>query len=499
MHLFEELHDAIKKFGFKSHIVEDSFSNSISNLGLVYKSILLSILYKKKLEKEKTVAIMMPNTVITSVLFFALQNLNKTASIINFTSGITNIKSSLEVSKIKTIITSKTFIEQINMQENIEIIEKNTNVLYVEDIKSEINISSKIEALKKLLFKEKIERNENNVAVILYTSGTEGSPKGVMLTHKNLYENRKQILNVLNIQKGEKFFTCLPFFHSFGLGVGVLLPILNNFKVFLYPTPLHYKNIPGLIESTGSSVFFSTDTFLKKYSKHAVKENFKNIKYLIAGAEKLDEETYTYYKNNFDTKILEGYGVTESSPAVSVNTFEDFKLGSVGKIFSEIEYKIEKIDGYSKGGLLFLKGKNIMLGYQVEKDINKDDFHNGWYNTGDVAFVDNEGYLFILGRLKRFAKIAGEMISLAQVENFPKKLWPENYSAVCNVKDVNKGEALILLTDNKKADLIELMKLMKDEGQSSLYFPKKIKIINEFPILGSGKIDFKKLQELAES
>jgi acyl-[acyl-carrier-protein]-phospholipid O-acyltransferase/long-chain-fatty-acid--[acyl-carrier-protein] ligase len=456
-------------------------------------------LYKKKLEKEKTVAIMMPNTVTTSVLFFALQNLNKTASIINFTSCITNIKSSLEVSKIKIIITSKNFIEQINMQENIKIIEKNTNVLYVEDIKSEINISSKIEALKKLLFKEKIERNENNVAVILYTSGTEGSPKGVMLTHKNLYENRKQILNVLNIQKGEKFFTCLPFFHSFGLGVGVLLPILNNFKVFLYPTPLHYKNIPGLIESTGSSVFFSTDTFLKKYSKYAVKENFKNIKYLIAGAEKLDEETYTYYKNNFDTKILEGYGVTESSPAVSVNTFEDFKLGSVGKIFSEIEYKIEKIDGYSKGGLLFLKGKNIMLGYQVEKDTNKKDFHNGWYNTGDVAFVDNEGYLFILGRLKRFAKIAGEMISLAQVENFPKKLWPENYSAVCNVKDVNKGETLILLTDNKKADLIKLMKLMKEEGQSSLYFPKKIKIIDEFPILGSGKIDFKKLQELAES
>jgi len=220
---------------------------------------------------------------------------------------------------------------------------------------------------------------------------------------------------------------------------------------------------------------------------------------MIAGAEKLNEETYTYYKNNFDTKILEGYGVTESSPAVSANTFEDFKLGSVGKIFSEIEYKIEKIDGYSKGGLLFLKGKNIMLGYQVETNINKKDFHDGWYNTGDVAFVDNEGYLFILGRLKRFAKIAGEMISLAQVENFPKKLWPENYSAVCNIKDVNKGETLILITDNKKADLFELMKLMKEEGQSSLYFPKKIKIINEFPILGSGKIDFKKLQELAES
>ena len=499
MHLFEELHDAIKKFGFKSNIVEDSFNHSISNLGLVYKSILLSILYKKKLEKEKTVAIMMPNTVVTSVLFFALQNLNKTTSIINFTSGISNIQSSLKLSKIRTIITSRKFIEKIDMKESIKLIKKNTNVFYIEDIKSEVNMFSKVKALKKLLFRERVERNQDSAAIILYTSGTEGSPKGVMLSHKNLYENRKQILNVLNIKKNEKFFTCLPFFHSFGLGVGVLLPILNNFKVFLYPTPLHYKNIPNLIESTGSSVFFSTDTFLKKYSKHATKKNFQNIKYLIAGAEKLDEKTYAYYKNNFNIKIFEGYGVTESSPAVSVNTFDNFKLGSVGKIFSEIEYKIEKIDGYRKGGLLFLKGKNIMLGYQTEKDVNKEDFDNGWYNTGDVAFVDDDGFLFILGRLKRFAKIAGEMISLAQVENFPKKLWPENHSAVCNIKDQNKGEALILLTDNNKADLGELTKFMKDDGQSSLYFPKKMKIINEFPILGSGKIDFKKLQELAES
>ena len=499
MHLYEELQNTLKRHGYRSKIIEDSFENSISNLGLVYKSILLSNLYQNKLKKEKTVAIMMPNTVITSVLFFALQYLNKTVAIINFTSGLKNIVSSLEVSKIQTIITSRKFIEQIDMLENMELINKDIKIEYIEDIKNKITLPLKINTAIKIIFKEKVNRDSRNAAVILYTSGTENSPKGVMLSHNNLYENRRQVLEVLKLNKEEKFFTCLPFFHSFGLGVGILLPILNGYKVFLYPTPLHYKNIPRLIEASKASVFFSTDTFLKKYLKYADKKNFKNIKYLIAGAEKLDEKTYDYYQNNFNVRILEGYGVTEASPAVSVNTYDNFRLGSVGKILPDIDYRIEKIEGHSRGGLLYLKGKNIMLGYQIERsNIDIKDI-DGWYNTGDVAYVDKDGYLFILGRLKRFAKIAGEMVSLAQVEAFPKKLWPEQNSIVCAIKDFNKGEVLILITDNKDADLDSLKNFMNKAGLSNLYFPKKIKIIDEFPILGSGKIDYKKIQEIAES
>ena len=246
---------------------------------------------------------MMPNTVITSVLFFALQYLNKTVAIINFTSGLKNIVSSLEVSKIQTIITSRKFIEQIDMLENIELINKDIKIEYIEDIKNKITLSLKINTCNKIIFKEKVNRDSKNAAVILYTSGTENSPKGVMLSHNNLYENRRQVLEVLKLNKEEKFFTCLPFFHSFGLGVGILLPILNGYKVFLYPTPLHYKNIPSLIEAL-SQCFINQQFFLKKYLKYANKKNFKNIKYLIAGAEKLDEKTYDYYQNNFNVKFL---------------------------------------------------------------------------------------------------------------------------------------------------------------------------------------------------
>ncbi len=499
MHLYDELYNGLKKFGYIPNLIEDSFYNKTSNIGLIYKSILLSILLKKKINNEEVVAIMLPNAVTTVIIFFALQYLNKAVSIINFTSGIKNIKSSLSISKVKKIITSRTFIEQAEMQDIVSSFNDNIKVIYIEDVKKDLSIKEKLKALVKFFFKEKIIRNINSVAVILYTSGTESSPKGVMLSHKNLFENRKQVMQHLNINKGEKFFTCLPFFHSFGLGIGILLPILNNLKLFLYPTPLHYKTIPALLKLKSATVFFSTDTFLKKYASFMNSNYFQNVKFLIAGAEKLDSSTYDFYLKNFNIKILEGYGVTEASPAVSVNTYESFKLGSVGKLLPGINYKIEKIDGYEEGGLLFLKGKNIMLGYQLDDSQKLSGVIDGWYNTGDVAKIDDEGYLFILGRLKRFAKIAGEMISLAQVEDIPKKEWPDNRSVVCAIKDSAKGEALILITDNKMAKLETIIDIMKNSGFSSLYYPKKIKIIDEFPILGSGKINFKKLQEIAEN
>ena len=223
-----------------------------------------------------------------------------------------------------------------------------------------------------------------------------------------------QVLEALKINKYEKFFTCLPFFHSFGLGIGVLLPVLSGCKVYLYPTPLHFEKIPQLFEKTKSTVFFSTDTFLKKYLPYVNKSTFKNLNFLIAGAEKVDMSTHEKYKE-YGVQILEGYGVTEASPAISVNTYDNYKIGSVGKFIPGIEYKVEKLDGYDNGGLLYIKGKNIISNY-----LGRTETFD-WYNTGDIVNVDKDGYLFIVGRLKRFAKIAGEMISLSQVEEFPKR------------------------------------------------------------------------------
>ena len=502
VHLYKSLLSTIK-FGYKRKIVEDSFGNSISNIGLIYKSILLGNVLLRSLYWEnhnKPIGLMLPNTVPTTIVFFAIQYLNKVCAIINFTSGSKNILSCVKKSDIRYIITSKKFIDQSNLQDVVEKLKnnnqlgKNLEFIFLEDLKNNITFVDIFNAIYKFLINpipKKIQTNSGN-SVILYTSGTESDPKGVGLSHKNLFTNRMQVLKALQIGRKEKFFTCLPFFHSFGLGIGVLLPILSGCKVFLYPTPLHFQTIPKLLEETKSTVFFSTDTFLKKYLPHVNKSTFNGLKYLIAGAEKVDLSTHEKYKG-LGVQILEGYGVTEASPAVSVNTLENYKIGSVGKFIPEIEYKIEKIDGCNEGGLLHIKGDNVINRYfNQEKEFE-------WYNTGDVVNVDEDGYLFILGRLKRFAKIAGEMISLTQIEEFPKKLWSENNSAVCAIKDFKKGEVLILLTDNQNADLKIIIDSMKGEGMSTLYMPKIIKIIDEFPILGSGKIDFKKLQEIAEA
>ena len=277
VHLYQSLIKTLK-FGYKPKIIEDSLGNSVSNIGLIYKSILLGNIIFNLIGKNKQfpLAVMLPNTVPTAIVFFAIQYLNIVSAILNFTSGSKNIISCIKKSNVKYVITSKKFIEQNNMLNLINtMIEQDCKFIYLEDLKELINIKYKVLALIDLLSRILISKKNfcKDLAVILYTSGTESDPKGVGLSHENLYANRMQVLKTLNIGKKEKFFTCLPFFHSFGLGIGVLLPVLSGCKVYLYPTPLHFQTIPKLIEETKSTVFFSTDTFLKKYIPFVKKNN----------------------------------------------------------------------------------------------------------------------------------------------------------------------------------------------------------------------------------
>ena len=339
VHLYKSLLNT-SRFGLKRGVIEDSLDNSISNLGLIFKSILLGEIFRDiaKKNESNTLGLMLPNTVPTVIVFFAIQYLNKTAAILNFTSGSKNILSCLKTSKINYVITSKKFIDQSNLDELVDILKKDTEIIFLEDIKSNVKVHHKIKSLfnffKNIIFFKHNNRIDN-VAVILYTSGTESDPKAVGLTHQNLFANRMQVLEALKINKYEKFFTCLPFFHSFGLGIGVLLPVLSGCKVYLYPTPLHFEKIPQLFEKTKSTVFFSTDTFLKKYLPYVNKSTFKNLNFLIAGAEKVDMSTHEKYKE-YGVQILEGYGVTEASPAISVNTYDNYKIGSVGKFIPRV-------------------------------------------------------------------------------------------------------------------------------------------------------------------
>ena len=504
MHIFINLVNQAKKNLFLKKIVEDNFGSSLSYLTLIIKSIVLGSYLKEEFfkTKDEAVGLLLPNSCICIIVFFSIQFINKKVSILNFTSGLSNMIHALEISNVKNVITSRKFISSLNLSDTIKSFPKDVNIIYLEDLKTKLSFFRRISFIGKfILSKNKYKDfNPDKVAVVLYTSGTEGKPKGVELSHNNLNKNREQVISQLPLLDNEKFFVCLPFFHSFGLGIGVLLPVLSGFKVYLYPSPLHYKTVVELIYKTKCTVFFSTNTFLKNYSKHADAETFSHLNMLIAGAEKLEGSTYNFYKEEYNIEILEGYGVTEASPAVSVNIPGKIKKGSVGKILPEIDFKLEKIDGCLEGGKLLIKGDNIMTGYQISKECPSNGLDkDGWYDTGDVALVDQDNYLFIIGRVKRFAKIAGEMISLAQVETYPKILWEENNHAICSIGNSVKGEQLILVTDKLDANLSTLLDFMKEENVTNLHFPKLIKKVKNFPILGSGKIDYKKLQEIAES
>ena len=278
-------------------------------------------------------------------------------------------------------------------------------------------------------------------------------------------------------------------------------------RVFLYPSPLHYRIIPEMIYSSNATMLFGTDTFLSGYAAHAHPYDLFSIRYVFAAAEKLKEETKRVYTEKFGLRILEAYGATEAGPAISVNTPMHSKSSTVGRVLPSIEYYLEPMKGIEKGGRLIVKGPNIMLGYlkndkpgvlQPISHKYKGKDEKGWYDTGDIVNIDEDNYLTIVGRAKRFAKIAGEMISLTAVEYEINVIWPDHSNAVVGIPDARKGEALILFTDNKEAKKDEVLKHLKANGISELYLPQEIKYLKDFPVLGSGKIDYVTINSLAK-
>ena len=340
-------------------------------------------------------------------------------------------------------------------------------------------------------------------AVILFTSGSEGVPKGVELTHANLLSNMRQMLAVTDIMDTDRMFNCLPLFHSFGLTVGLLLPLVRGLYVFVYPSPLHYRMIPAAFYDLDCTIFLSTNTFLNGYGRKAHPYDFRSMRYLFAAAEKLQETTALTWSQKYGVRILEGYGATECAPCLSVNTPLAPRYGSVGRLLPGIEYKLERVEGVEDGGELFVRGPNVMKGY-LNKDAN-EKFQSlcGWYDTGDIVSVDPDGYVFIKGRLKRFAKVSGEMVSLTAVEDALAGAFPQ-YGLRCLVAvvtrpDEGKGEALIAVTNEPKLTLEEIRAGIKAKGLSNLSTPREIKVVKEIPKLGTGKINHRELAKLIQT
>jgi acyl-[acyl-carrier-protein]-phospholipid O-acyltransferase/long-chain-fatty-acid--[acyl-carrier-protein] ligase len=446
----------------------------------------------------QTVGVMLPNANGAAVTLFALMSAGRVPAMINFTAGATNILNGCRAAGVTTILTSRAFIERGRLEPMVEQLQRELTLVYLEDIRASVNIVDKLRVLfgyKKPL----VPRKPDDWAAVLFTSGSEGMPKGVVLSHRNILTNAAQAKARIDFNRTDKVFNVLPVFHSFGMTVGLILPLVSGVRIFLYPSPLHYRTVPELIYGLNATIMFGTDTFLNGYARAANPYDFRSIRYLLSGAEPVKESTRRIYMEKFGLRILEGYGVTETAPALALNTPMFNRFGTVGRLLPGMEARLDKVEGVDEGGRLFVRGPNVMLGYlRAENPGFLERPPQGWHDTGDIVRIDDQGFIHILGRAKRFAKVGGEMISLSAVELVAAEEWPDAVCAVVAVPDARKGERLILYTNKKDATRSDLIALVRARHLSELMIPSEVIYMEKLPMLGSGKVDLLTLQKMAK-
>lgn len=501
--LFQAMLRARNVNGGKAIILEDVERKPMKFDTLLRGSMVLGRKLEGLTDKAENVGLMLPNSAGAVVTFFALQAFGRVPAMLNFSSGSMAVTSACQTARVKTVLTSRRFVEMARLTDLVEDISAHAKVIYLEDIKQEISLKDKICGVISSVTAAKTHLKTGTMAddpaVVLFTSGSEGQPKGVVLSHANLMSNIVQLSSRVDFNRQDIVFNCLPMFHSFGLTGGTLLPVLSGIKTFLYPSPLHYRIVPEMVYSANATIMFGTDTFLSGYARMADAYDFYRVRYIFSGAEKVRDETRQTYMNRFGVRILEGYGATETSPVIAVNSPMHQKPGTVGRLLPGLEYSLEDVPGVEKGARLFVRGPNVMLGYyQADKLGVLQPPEAGWHDTGDIVDIDQEGYVSILGRAKRFAKIAGEMVSLSSVETMVQAVWPQSEHAVVNLPDSRKGEQLVLVTTQEGAERKELSDYAAKNGITALAVPQTILETDGIPVLGSGKTDYPAVKELAE-
>lgn len=452
------------------------------------------------------VGVLLPNVNAVPVTLLSLWAVGRVPAVLNFSTGIPVMKICLELAAVKQVITSRAFLEKAKL-DLAPLVAAGIELIFLEEVRAGVGGGTKLTRLLANTVScggayRRLTATPDQAAVILFTSGSEGVPKGVELTHRNLLANIRQITAHLDVTDSERFFNAMPLFHSFGLTTCTLFPLVQGFYIFLYPSPLHYRAVPAVIYDKACTVVVGTNTFLNGYARKAHPYDFNSVKFLVAGAEKLQEATVNTWARQFGVRILEGYGATECSPVLCANSRVEPRFGSVGRFLPGIGHRLERVEGIEIGGRLQVRGANVMRGY-LNADANaKFQELGGWYDTGDLARVDEDGFVFLLGRLKRFAKISGEMVSLTAVEDAFAGAFPQ-YGLRCEVAVVavpceDKGERLIAVTNEPRITLNDLREIIRTKGLTNLSVPRDIQTVREIPKLGTGKTNHRELMALVQ-
>ena len=502
--LSEAFLDAKATFGSHYKLIEDIRLKEETYGSLMRMALGLARLAGRFTRRGEVVGVVMPNAAPTLGLILGLSGSGRVPALLNYTAGVDGVRAACAVARIRNIIASRVFLEKARLGHLLENI-PDVKVHYLEDLRSRITLADRLWILGRALFSSFPNGGQrpDDPAVVLFTSGSEGKPKGVVHSHASLLSNIAQVRSLADFSPLDKFMICLPVFHSFGLTCGVIMPLVSGCKAFLYPSPLHYRIIPEVVYDRNCTVLFGTSTFLANYGKFAHPYDFGRLRYVVAGAEKLSEDVRRLWIDKFGIRVLEGYGVTECAPVIAVNVPMACRTGSVGQLVPGVEYELEPVPGIEGAGVLHVKGPNVMKGYFLHDQPGviqpPKSIRAGWYCTGDIVSIDEDDFVHIRGRVKRFAKIAGEMISLEVVERIATTAAPGFAHAASTRTDAAKGEALVLFTTAVGLTREQLLAAAKSFGAPELAVARVVETVTAIPLLGSGKTDYVKLKQMAEA
>lgn len=504
--LFDALCDAAEIHGRSRRLVEDMKQIEYSYGDLLKMALALGRIVARITRPDERVGVLLPNLAPTLGLVFGLNAHRRVPAMLNYTAGVDGMQAACTAAELRVIVTSRAFVDQAKLGDKLAALQ-GVELHYLEDLRERITLADKLWLMLWAMRAPRLvaERlSPEAPAVVLFTSGSEGKPKGVVLSHRALLANIAQIRAVIDFSVDDKILNALPLFHSFGLTAGGLLPLLTGANVFLYPSPLHYRVIPELAYDRNCTVLLGTSTFLGNYAKFAHPYDFYRLRYVIAGAEKLSESVRSAWFEKFGLRIFEGYGATETAPVLAVNTPMAYRSGTVGQLLPGLHAKLMPVAGIDRGGVLHVSGPNLMSGYlKWDKpgvlQTPSSEAGDGWYDTGDVIEFDDDGFVRIVGRVKRFAKVAGEMISLETVEKLATAASPAAQHAASTQPDPARGETIVLFTTDTALGRDALQAAARERGAPEIAVPRRIVVVEALPLLGTGKTDYVTLKQMAEA
>jgi acyl-[acyl-carrier-protein]-phospholipid O-acyltransferase/long-chain-fatty-acid--[acyl-carrier-protein] ligase len=497
--VFRALADARREYGGATVALIDGDDRTFTYDDIILASFALGSALKEGTRAGECIGVMLPTGAPAALTFFALSAFGRIPTMLNFTSGLSGLRSALATARVKRVITARRLVEVAGLQAVVAGL--GVKIVYLEDVRKGLSLADKLTAAAGKVVPRLLAAKTDPTApaVILFTSGTEGEPKGVALSHENLLANVAQARAHFDFYSSDVLLNPLPVFHCFGLTVGTLLPLMIGVKIVCHPTPLQPKEIVHRIRRHGATILISTDTFINQYARVSEPGDLDSLRMAVCGAERLRDETRAFLRKKSTVALLEGYGVTEAAPVVAANQPDCNHPGTVGRMLPGMETRLEPVEGIAGAGRLHVRGPNIMLGY-IKPDAPGKIIppQGGWHDTGDIVAIDEDGFLSIRGPLKRFAKIGGEAVSLAVVENIATALWPDNSHAAVAVPDGRKGEQIVLVTDAPEARRVDMVGWAQNHGVSELALPRRVVLVNTVPVLATGKTDYVSVQRLAE-